>query len=53
MCSVAEPHPVEKELFAGAETEVFWFGSGHVNSYKMVNVTKSINFFILKFVDII
>jgi hypothetical protein len=34
--SVAEPEPVERQLLAGAEAEVFWPGSGYVNSYKML-----------------
>jgi hypothetical protein len=38
--SVAEPEPVEQQLFAGAGAKVFWpgFGSGagYVNSYKML-----------------
>jgi hypothetical protein len=40
--SVAEPEPVEQQLFAGAGAKVFWPGSGsgsgagYVNSYKML-----------------
>jgi hypothetical protein len=37
--SVAEPEPVEQQLFAGAEAKVFLpssgSGAGYVNSYKM------------------
>jgi hypothetical protein len=50
MTSVAEPEPVEQQLFAGAGAKVFWPGSGSgagcVNSLKMLQNPK---FFILKF----
>jgi hypothetical protein len=42
-CSVAEPEPVKRQLFAGAGAQVFWprFGSEYVNSYKMLPIKNS------------
>jgi hypothetical protein len=39
---VAEP--VERQLFAGAVAEVFWAGSGYVNSYKMLQKALSFSY---------
>jgi hypothetical protein len=45
-CSVAEPEPVELQLFAGAGAQIFLPGSGpgsgYVNSDKMLQ--KALNF---------
>jgi hypothetical protein len=42
--SVADPEPVEQEIFAGAEAKVFWpysgFGAGYVNFYKIIQKPK-------------
>jgi hypothetical protein len=46
-CSVAEPEPVERQLFAGAGVEVFLPGSGSGAGY--VKCYKNPKFFILKF----
>jgi hypothetical protein len=48
--SVAEPEPLERQLFARAGTQVFCMpGSGYVNSYKMLQKAVPGTFSILKY----
>jgi hypothetical protein len=46
---VAEPEPVKRQLFAGAGAEVFWAGSGYVNSHKMLRKALNFSYLNLKF----